>query len=133
MIDAARRYCGTPFRHQARLPGVGLDCVGLIVCAAEEAGISIAAPIDYAAIPDPVLLLESLIDRCDRIDRSELQLGDIVCFRIYCSKPRHLAIVSNVDPLMIVHAYARAEKVAEHFLDDRWEALMHSCWRLRSE
>ena len=30
IVAAARSLIGTPFRHQARLPGVGIDCLNLI-------------------------------------------------------------------------------------------------------
>ena len=34
LIEVARGYVGTPFHHAGRLPGVGLDCIGVPVCAA---------------------------------------------------------------------------------------------------
>ncbi len=37
-VRVARSYIGTPFHHQGRLPGVGLDCAGVIVCALAECG-----------------------------------------------------------------------------------------------
>lgn len=30
IVTAARGWCGTPYRHQASLKGVGCDCLGLI-------------------------------------------------------------------------------------------------------
>ena len=38
MIAAARACIGTPFHHQGRRPGAGLDCIGLIVIALRAAG-----------------------------------------------------------------------------------------------
>jgi len=37
MIEAARRCIGTPFHHQGRASGIGLDCIGLIVIALRAA------------------------------------------------------------------------------------------------
>ena len=34
VVAEARRWLGTPWRHQARLRGVGVDCGGLVVCVA---------------------------------------------------------------------------------------------------
>ena len=31
VVAAAREWLGTPFHHQARLRGVGVDCVGLVI------------------------------------------------------------------------------------------------------
>lgn len=44
VIACARTYIGTPVIHQGRLKGVGIDCVGLIVCVAKELGINIVEP-----------------------------------------------------------------------------------------
>ncbi|CAN5340949.1 hypothetical protein BH09PSE2_BH09PSE2_03510 [soil metagenome] len=30
VVDAARRWLGTPYRHQQSLIGVGADCLGLL-------------------------------------------------------------------------------------------------------
>ena len=30
IVAEARRWLGTPYRHQASLPGVGCDCLGLV-------------------------------------------------------------------------------------------------------
>ena len=34
IIAIARACLGTPFRHQGRIPGVALDCAGLVVAVA---------------------------------------------------------------------------------------------------
>ena len=44
IIRCARTYIGTPVIHQGRLKGVGIDCVGLIVCVGRELGINITEP-----------------------------------------------------------------------------------------
>ena len=38
MIAAARACLGTPFHHQGRMPGVGLDCIGLVIVALARCG-----------------------------------------------------------------------------------------------
>jgi cell wall-associated NlpC family hydrolase len=40
MVLAARECLGTPFQHQGRVPGVGLDCVGVAIYAAREVGLN---------------------------------------------------------------------------------------------
>lgn len=30
LVDAARRWIGTPYQHQASLLGAGCDCLGLV-------------------------------------------------------------------------------------------------------
>ena len=39
IVATAREYLLTPFHHQGRKKGVGIDCVGLIACVGHELGI----------------------------------------------------------------------------------------------
>jgi cell wall-associated NlpC family hydrolase len=39
IISVAHEYLGTPYRHQGRLKYVGVDCIGLVMCVAEEVGL----------------------------------------------------------------------------------------------
>jgi hypothetical protein len=55
----------TPFHHQARLEGVGVDCVGLVISVAREMG---AVPADwdvggYGRVPDGKRLVHHLSER----------------------------------------------------------------------
>ncbi|MFZ7338164.1 hypothetical protein ACLS0R_18210, partial [Comamonas jiangduensis] len=54
VVAAARRCIGTPYHHQARKPGIGLDCVGLVICVARQIG-AVAPDWDvrgYSRVPD---------------------------------------------------------------------------------
>ena len=44
IVAAARACIGTPFRPQGRLPGVGLDCIGLAAWAVRAVGIEVDVP-----------------------------------------------------------------------------------------
>lgn len=39
IVEAARKYIGTPFVRQGRIRGGGIDCSGLVVCAIRDAGL----------------------------------------------------------------------------------------------
>ena len=52
MIATARACAGTPFHDQGRAPGVGLDCIGLIVIAMRAAGFAVHDRTDYGRRPD---------------------------------------------------------------------------------
>lgn len=39
VVACARAMLGTPWQHQARLPGVALDCAGLVICVARQLGL----------------------------------------------------------------------------------------------
>lgn len=55
----ATSYIGTPFRHQGRRPGRGLDCAGVIVCALRAMGRRVEDTRNYRKIPPRGLLRES--------------------------------------------------------------------------
>jgi hypothetical protein len=47
LLAAARAYLGTPWHHMGRNRR-RLDCVGLLLCAARDAGLDVAEPAPYA-------------------------------------------------------------------------------------
>ncbi len=68
LIATARSYIGTRFHHQGRLKGKGIDCLGLLVCVAQELSLvardgsnfSDADRIDYSHQPDTQALRHTL-------------------------------------------------------------------------
>ena len=95
IVRVARSYLGTPFQHRQRLPGVGLDCAGVLVCAARELGL--VAPDwdvpDYRRAPDGTLL-----DWCRRYMReipfAEARAGDALAL-VVDEEPQHLGILAD--------------------------------------
>lgn len=51
VIAEARSWCGTPFHHEGRLKGAGVDCGQLLFCVYEAAGITGHLETDHYA-PD---------------------------------------------------------------------------------
>jgi len=68
LVEEALSYVGTPFRHLGRKPGIGLDCAGLIICAANNVGYNIDAPTVYSRRPRPKELLNNLLQFCVEVD-----------------------------------------------------------------
>ena len=126
-VRAARSYIGTPFHHQARLPGVGLDCAGVIVCAAKACGYDVSDVQGYGRIPSQGMLEQAVIDHCSKIELAAVQTGDILLFR-FLREPQHLAIF---DGGMLIHAYSSVGRVIENRLDDAWSARLIGCYQLR--
>ena len=124
VVDEARGWIGTRWQHQGALRGVGADCVGLLVGVAHALGIADArddmrdpALRGYGRIPNPALLTEAASRYLDAT--TECVLGGVVLMR-FTAHPTHFAIVSSLQPISIVHAYAQARRVVEHRLDDLW-------------
>ena len=121
IVSIARQYIGTPYHHQAREPGVGIDCVGVLVCVARELGI-LAEDADYVtyarhARDDELLrILDAHLERLP--DPALAEAGDVLTFRIG-PWPHHVAIKTGPDTLL--HSYAGIGRVVETQIGRSWQ------------
>lgn len=133
----AREWIGTPWHHAASCKGVGTDCIGLIVGIARACGIAEAREYataseyrGYGRDPNPALLIAG----CERwlapIATDDAAPADILIMR-FTDEPQHFALVSALDPMYIIHAYAQARKVVENRVDDLWRSRIVRAYRFR--
>ncbi|MBO6554606.1 MAG: C40 family peptidase [Roseitalea sp.] len=125
IVAAARRWIGTPYRHQAARRGVGCDCLGLV--AGVWADVYGAMP-DYdrsysadwaesAGAGEP--LLGACKARCSAVFVGDEQAGDLLVFRWSPHvAAKHLAIMAA--PAMMIHARER-HAVCETALTHWWK------------
>lgn len=108
IVAAARAELGTPWMHQARLPGVALDCAGLVIVTARRLGL---VPDDfdiggYGRQPDGTLLAvcEQHMRRVD-----DLELGAVLVVSI-TGEPQHMGIVGDYrhGGWSLIHAASNA-------------------------
>lgn len=137
VIAEAREWIGTPYSHQASLKGVGCDCIGFIAGVACALGLGEGwedrAPAlrSYGPKPDPTVLLPAAERYLRRIAICEATLADVLVLR-WDADPQHFALVSRIDPLYIMHAYAMApRKVAENVVDDLWSSRIVRAYAFR--
>ena len=110
-VRVARTYVGTPFQHMGRLPGVGLDCAGVLVCVARE--LKLVAPDfetpAYAPTPDGTSMLKWCSEYMTPIHRENMGPGDVVLL-ITDESPQHLGLLGDYPygGLSIIHAAALA-------------------------
>lgn len=128
IVREARTMLGTPFHHQGRLPGVGLDCVGLPVAIARRLGIPVEDDTTYPPETDGKLLTRCLEACCDRV-KDGAQVGDLLEF-LRGRGVHHLAIVVAKDPLRVIHA-RHGDAVREEPLTDQWARALVGVWRLK--
>lgn len=106
-LDEARSWINTPFHHNAKIKGVGVDCVNHVVAVFEALGMM---PADFS-MPnyDTVHDGTELISLCDkyliRISQEQLKPADLVAVAMD-EVPQHLGIVGNYrhGGLSIIHA-----------------------------
>ena len=122
LVDEARSWLGTRWVHQARLKGVGVDCLGLLGMSALVCGVPGARAWrddpemhNYPTVPNPKFLTASCARFLDRIALAEASLGDVLvmAFRTY---PQHFALISNYRGDRLIHAYSSIGRVVENGL-----------------
>ncbi len=127
VVRQARTWLNTPYHHQGRLKGVGVDCAGLIIGVAHELGLSQFDVDGYSARPDGDSLRRLCEQHMGRLAIDALQPGDVLLFQ-FDAHPGHLAFLS--DAQAILHAYLPRRRVVEHGLDAAWWRQVVGCYRL---
>lgn len=120
---------GTPYHHQGRVAGVGLDCIGVPILAARAAGCEVHDFAGYGPLPMPEVLLREIAEDCEQIPTAEAKPGDVLCFKSGLTTPTHFGVL--VDAEHFVHAYNKLDRVSVQLLDARWQRALHSVWRIR--
>ena len=128
MIVAARHCLGTPFHHQGRLPGVGLDCIGLIVVALRATGMQVHDRSDYGRRPDGHSLVAALLKQ-GAVKSTVIAAGDVLLFR-YDGQPQHAALATGPDTL--IHSFAPAGAVVETAIGLYWRRRLTGIYRFHA-
>jgi cell wall-associated NlpC family hydrolase len=122
IVEVARSYLGTPFAHQGRLPGVGLDCAGVVIAIARELGV-VAPDFDitgYGRTPDGVSLMGWCRQYMTEVPRSEMRPGDVLCVA-WETIPHHLCVLGDYrhGGLSIIHSIDQRGKVRGSVVEHR--------------
>lgn len=119
IVAAARAALGTPFRHQGRRVGQGLDCAGLVVHVCDVLGVCYVDQTGYSRRPSGGMLESALDGQPGMVQVSgNPQYGDVLLMR-FSGEPQHLAIFAGEN---IIHSYLQAGKVCEHRYTALWKA-----------
>lgn len=109
MVRAARAMIGRPWRHQGR-SATGVDCVGLVILAAREAGFTVADVTGYDRRALGAGFLEHFRARMATRPVAEAEPGDVLVFTetLY---PCHCGVAGLAEAargggLTVIHAHA---------------------------
>jgi cell wall-associated NlpC family hydrolase len=129
-VAKARSWLGTPFRHQGRIRGEGVDCIGLVLEAARALGLTDYRPGACSRQPDAGTLRRELARHLVTVAKPEMRPGDILLLAAPLS-PCHLALVGELDgTLTMIHASGPIGRVVEHGIDATWEGRIRGVYRL---
>lgn len=124
IVAAVRACVGTRFRPQGRMPGLGLDCVGVVLVAAAAAGLDrLSLPAYSLSGEHEGQVARALIEAGCQPATKALD-GDILVLAPSLQR-RHLGVVT---PVGIVHAHAGLGRVVEGPVDPDLPII--GAWRL---
>lgn len=137
IIREARGFLGTPFVHQARKPGVGLDCMGVLMEAGRQAGLPVQDFTRYSRQPNPNVLLYHFRRNFDEIPVEAAGPGDVLLFwwrqtRRLGRLPQHGGLIVDrvgaPQGLGLLHSHEDSGKVLEVDLEATWRPRILSAW-----
>ena len=135
IVNLARTCVGTPWRHQGRVAGFGLDCIGLLVHVARKLDLAGAgySKTNYAHFPDQARLQRELAEYLDRITFADSQPGDVALIADDENHSVHTGIIAidHAGALTLIHASARNRRVVEQCFDEDLRRRVRGAYRWR--
>ena len=143
VVEVARGLIDTPYKFQGRVPGVGCDCIGLVILTAWELGLFEFDERPRAAdrrkgtrefdfrnySRNPGSILEPEVKKhCQPL--SELTEGALALFAI-ANVTQHCGIISHYrNDWGLIHAYENVGMVKEHRLINWWKDKLVGIYKL---
>ncbi|MEM9426697.1 MAG: NlpC/P60 family protein [Pseudomonadota bacterium] len=131
IVEEARSWLGTPYRHQAATKGAGCDCLGLlrgVWCAVygDDPKVPAYSP-DWDEVAQRDVLLEAARRYLVETPVGERRPGDVILFRMRRGAvAKHLGICSGPDQFL--HAYD-GHGVVESRLSALWSRKVVAVFR----
>lgn len=134
LIEFAHECDGTPFKHQGRINGRGMDCAGLLAHCLGRAGLPYLDENGYGRNPFDGMLERALDAQpsLERIHLDDVGAGDVLLMRVVRS-PQHIGIHAGcIDGHpYIIHASQLHGSVVTHRLDSDWGGRVMRAYRVK--
>ncbi|WP_425045439.1 NlpC/P60 family protein [Primorskyibacter sp. S87] len=126
VVQAARRWIGTPYRHQAACRDAGTDCLGLVrglwreLYGREPEKVP-AYSMDWSEPQGEERLWQAAGRHLKQLPDGPCRAGEVILFRMRsCGVAKHLGVVSISEPDgRFIHAYS-GHGVVESPLSGPW-------------
>ncbi|MBL3704723.1 peptidase [Sulfitobacter sp. BDSS02] len=126
IVQTARDWIGTPYRHQASVLGAGADCLGLVrgvwrTLYGREPEIVPAYSYDWSEVQGKERLWAAAARHLSEKEADVVSPGDLILFRMRKrAVAKHLGILVQLTPYpTFVHAYS-GHGVVESMLSAPW-------------
>lgn len=130
VVQAARSWLGTPWRHQGRSPR-GVDCAGLVVLVARGLGLADQDAVGYGRHAQGLTFLEPFRAAMDGVPPAAARPGDVLLFA-EAACPCHCGFLTSLRGIPhLLHAHALRRKVIEEPYTGEWPARMRFVFRFR--
>ncbi len=115
IVMEIRSWLGTPFHHQGRLKGVGVDCFGLITQTVRSVGLGSFDVLDYHTQPSGAQIKSGLAwmvqdGALTKIPAGDAAPGDFFYMLTLSNPPQPWHFAWVVDRRRIIHAQASARR-----------------------
>lgn len=128
IIAAARECIETPFRHQGRILGRALDCVGVACHVLARLQLPYLDQAGYPRLPFRGQLEQAITGQPHLVEVDGApQPGDVLLMR-FGREPQHIAILTDTGT--IVHSWEQAGKCCEHDLTPEWRRRIVRVYRI---
>ncbi len=128
LLNEARSWIDTPWRHNYRQKSVGVDCINFIAACAECLNIEFELPLFYTPNPTTDILRLELDRKLKPLYTLDFTVGNIVAFN-YLGIIHHVAIASSHDT--IIHASRSRKKVVEERISKTQRLRIIECYALK--
>lgn len=125
VANVALECLNTEFHHQGRVPGVGLDCVGVAIYIRKKLGLSDFDITNYGPQPDPKTFRRILRREMIEVGVDDIGIGRLLSMG-FPTNQQHIAVMTGPD--MMVHAL-RNQLVAHVHLSDFWMSCVRGVYR----
>lgn len=118
---AATRLIGTPFRHQGRRPGLGVDCLGVWVCSLRDAQVPVTDYTRYPRFPSAEEFRSRLSAQFEEV--AVPGVGDLIVMTVgKHGRARHCGVVVSSDEMIDVEHRGRVKRsrIPWHRVESAW-------------
>jgi len=123
IIEKAREWIGTPYRHASAVKGRGSDCIGFAFAVYKELGLidpNLRLPKNYSREPSDRTMQIYLDKHLKKTD--EIRDGYVGLFT-FDKYPQHLCIFSTIPQTGLpgmIHASLMFKRIVEHHFSSEW-------------